>query len=63
MKINVYDKTVNVLRKKISLLKTHNLTDFDILSSYVVTMDEAYSNVKYYFIRLRNGKMGFDCAY
>lgn len=58
MKINVYDKTVNVLRKKIALLKTHNLTDFDILSSYVVTMDEAYSNVKYYFIRLRNGKMG-----
>ena len=61
MKMKIHEKALDLFYKhykKVSLLKTHKVEEREILSSYIVNIKEAYSDIKYYFIRLKNGEMG-----
>ena len=54
MKIEFFEKSLDVILKRFKLKKI-NFQE-DIVSSYFVTIKEAFANITYYYVRSKDGK-------
>lgn len=57
MKINIFDKALSSLLEKATLVKTTKIEQ-EIVHSYCVHLDEAFTNAIYYYVQTKDGKEG-----